>query len=57
MDNFYIVRAGLNPKSTEKTGYLTRSYDAGTGMLTVTISAGTSISLYNEVEVVCVTVE
>lgn len=56
-DNFYIVRAGVNPRSTTYAGVIRRQYDASTGKLTVSESAGSSISLMNPVEVVCITLE
>ena len=56
-DNFYIIQAGVNPRSTTYAGRITRSYNASTGKVTVTESAGSSLSLMNPVEVVCITLE
>ena len=55
--NFYISQVGVNPKNTTNAGTISRSYDQSTGQLTVKISAGSSVSLWNPVEVVCVTME
>lgn len=56
-DNFYIVQAGVNPRNTSYAGVIRRQYDAATGKLTVSESAGSSISLMEPVEVVCITLE
>lgn len=57
VDNFYISQVGVNPKSLTNAGAITRSYDANTGILTVSISAGTSVSFFPPVNVICVTME
>lgn len=54
VDNFYIVRAGVNPKSTTTAGDITRTYDAESGLLTVQISAGTSVSFRAPVVIACI---
>lgn len=53
-ENFYIAEIGLNPKSTTNAGFLTRSYDSSSGILTVSLSTGTSISMYSKIEIVCI---
>lgn len=57
VDNFYIAQAGVNPKSTAQAGSITRTYNAGSGILTVQLSAGTAVSFMPPVNVVCVTAE
>lgn len=56
VDNFYIVQAGVNPKSTTTAGYITRTYDAASGILKVKLSAGTSVSFYGPVVIACIKV-
>lgn len=56
VDNFYLVQVGVNPKSTTKAGAITRSYNAASGVLTVKIAAGTSVSFLSPIVVACVKV-
>lgn len=56
-DNFYLIQAGVNPRSTTYSGVIRRQYNESTGKLTVSESAGSSLSLMNPVEVVCITLE
>ena len=56
VDNFYLVQVGVNPKSTTNAGAITRSYNADSGILTVKIAAGTSVSFLQPIVVACVKV-
>lgn len=53
-ENFYIQQVNVNPKNTINVGYITRAYYPDTGILTVSIGGGTSVSLYGTVYAVCV---
>ena len=55
-DNFYVERVVVNPKSTTHSGSITRSYSASTGILTVKINAGTSVSFVPPIAVACLKV-
>lgn len=57
VDNIYIVQAGINPKSTAYSGVIRRSYDASTGKVTISESAGSSLSFMNPVQIAVVTME
>lgn len=58
VDNFYIVEVGVNPRSTEKAAIVTRRYNPDRGIVTVGLNVPTTnVSLYNAVEIVCVTTE
>lgn len=56
VDNFFISEIGINPKSTLQAAKITRSYNADSGILTVSLSVSTTyVSLWSVVEVICVT--
>lgn len=57
VDNFYILQCGFNPRNTTYSGVIRRTYNPSTGRVTVTESAGGSVSLMNPIHVVCVTME